>query len=53
MLAVVDVFDALTGDRPYRSPATCEETLELLNSRAGTQFDKEMVTCWTSAMQQK
>ncbi len=53
MLAVVDVFDALTGQRPYRSPATCEETLEILNRGAGTQFDKEIVACWTSAMQQR
>lgn len=53
MLAVVDVFDALTGERPYRSPASCEETLEFLNSKAGTQFDKEIVACWTSAMQQQ
>ena len=53
MLAVVDVFDALTGERPYRSPASCDETLEFLASKAGTQFDKEFVACWTSAMQQK
>ena len=53
MLAVVDVFDALTGQRPYRSPATCDETLEILDRGAGTQFDKEIVACWTSAMQQR
>ena len=53
MLAVVDVFDALTGERPYRSPASCEKALEMLNQDAGTKFDKEIVACWTSAMQQK
>lgn len=53
MLAVVDVFDALTGERPYRTPASCHETLEFLESKAGSQFDKEMVACWISAMQQK
>jgi len=53
ILAVVDVFDALTGQRPYRRPASCKETLEFLNNKAGTQFDKEIVRCWTSAMQQQ
>ena len=53
MLAVVDVFDALTGERPYRCPASCEETLEYLSSKAGAQFDEEIVACWTSAMQQR
>ncbi|MGI9428451.1 MAG: HD-GYP domain-containing protein [Bythopirellula sp.] len=53
MLAVVDVFDALTGERPYRSPASCEKALAILNEQAGTQFDEEIVACWTSAMQQK
>lgn len=53
MLAVVDVFDALTGERPYRTPASCDETLGFLASKAGTQFDKEIVACWTSAMQQR
>ncbi len=52
MLAVVDVFDALTGERPYRSPLSCDEALEFLASKAGTQFDKEIVACWTSAMRQ-
>ncbi len=52
MLAVVDVFDALTGDRPYRTPATAEEAIQFIESKAGTQFDKEMVQCWASAMQQ-
>jgi HD-GYP domain-containing protein (c-di-GMP phosphodiesterase class II) len=50
LLAVVDVFDALTGERPYRIPNTPEQAIEFLTSRAGTQFDEEMVQCWASAM---
>ena len=53
MLAVVDVFDALTGERPYRSPATASQAIEFIESRAGTQFDKEIVRCWALAMQQR
>lgn len=53
MLAVVDVFDALTGERPYRCPATATQAIEFIESKAGTQFDKEIVRCWTLAMQQR
>lgn len=52
MLAVVDVFDAITGFRPYRFPMTCDKALEFLESRAGSQFDEEFVSCWTSTMKQ-
>ncbi len=50
MLAVVDVFDALTGRRPYRRPATAEVAMRFLQERAGSHFDKEMVQCWSQAM---
>jgi len=53
LLAVVDVFDALTGERPYRKPATAEQAIQFIEGRAGTQFDKEIVQCWASAMQQR
>lgn len=52
LLAVVDVFDALTGKRPYRKPISRSEALDFLQSRSGTQFDEEMVRCWTSALKQ-
>jgi HD-GYP domain-containing protein (c-di-GMP phosphodiesterase class II) len=53
MLAVVDVFDAITSARPYRLPMSVPEALELLNRNAGTHFDREMVTCWTALMQSR
>ena len=46
--AVVDVFDALTGHRPYRRPASAEEALAHLSNRAGTEYDDEAVRCWAS-----
>jgi HD-GYP domain-containing protein (c-di-GMP phosphodiesterase class II) len=50
MLSVVDVFDAMTGTRPYRRPATVQEAMNYIRQNAGTQFDREVVQCWTSIM---
>lgn len=39
IVAVADVFDALTSHRPYRPPMPTEEALALLQRGAGTEFD--------------
>jgi putative nucleotidyltransferase with HDIG domain len=43
ILAVADVYDALSSDRPYRKGMVIEATLELIQKEAGGQFDPEMV----------
>jgi putative nucleotidyltransferase with HDIG domain len=43
ILAVVDCFDALTSDRPYRRRLTDEEALQILNERKGTMYDPWVV----------
>jgi diguanylate cyclase (GGDEF)-like protein/putative nucleotidyltransferase with HDIG domain len=43
ILSVVDCFDALTSDRPYRRPLTKEEALEFIRSEAGTSYDPRVV----------
>jgi HD-GYP domain-containing protein (c-di-GMP phosphodiesterase class II) len=50
MLAIVDVFDARTGTRPYRRPATAQNAMDYICKRAGTLFDPEMAACWKSIM---
>jgi HD-GYP domain-containing protein (c-di-GMP phosphodiesterase class II) len=50
MLAIVDVFDAMTGTRPYRRPCTAQEAMEYICKNAGNHFDPEMVECWKSTM---
>lgn len=50
ILAVVDVFDAMTGTRPYRRPATAQDALNYIQQNAGTHFDPEVVQCWLSAL---
>ncbi|HOS91848.1 MAG TPA: response regulator [Armatimonadota bacterium] len=39
VLAVVDVFDALTSDRPYRAALALDEALRLIEAGIGSQFD--------------
>jgi HD-GYP domain-containing protein (c-di-GMP phosphodiesterase class II) len=53
MLAIVDVFDAMTGTRPYRRPCSAQEAMEYICKNAGTHFDPEMVECWRSTMAKK
>lgn len=43
MFAIVDVYDALTSERPYRPAWTREETLEYIQQGAGSHFDPELV----------
>ncbi len=43
ILAIVDTFDALTSDRPYRSAMNREEAMATIRARAGTYYDPEMV----------
>lgn len=43
IVAVSDVFDALTSDRPYRSALDVEEVLTRMQRAAGTHFDPECV----------
>jgi HD-GYP domain-containing protein (c-di-GMP phosphodiesterase class II) len=50
MLAIVDVFDAMTGTRPYRRPCSAQDAMDYICKNAGTHFDSEMVACWKSTM---
>lgn len=43
ILAVVDCFDALTSDRPYRPRMTTEDALRILVQRRGTMYDPLVV----------
>ncbi len=49
IVAVADVFDALTSDRPYRKGWRAEEALAYLNEHAGTQFSARCVRALTRA----
>jgi HD-GYP domain-containing protein (c-di-GMP phosphodiesterase class II) len=43
IIAIVDAFDAITSDRPYRKGRTTEVATQELLKEAGSQFDPELV----------
>jgi HD-GYP domain-containing protein (c-di-GMP phosphodiesterase class II) len=43
IVAIADVYDALTSDRPYRRALPPNEALELIMGSGGTHFDYDMV----------
>jgi putative two-component system response regulator len=42
IVALADVFDALTHGRPFSQPWTMDRAIEEIKSRKGTQFDPEL-----------
>ena len=46
IFAVVDVWDALTSDRPYRKAWEKEKASEYIREQAGQHFDPEVVTAF-------
>jgi len=47
IVAVVDAYDAMTNDRPYRKALTHEVAVERILENAGTQFDPEIAQIFT------
>lgn len=48
IVAVADVFDALTHRRPYKEPWPLEQAVAEVLSSAGTHFDPEVVAAFAS-----
>ena len=46
IVAVADVFDALTHDRPYKPAWPVEQALALIRSSAGSQFEARVVNAF-------
>ena len=43
IVAIADVFDALTSVRPYKKAWTTQEAMALIQSEAGQHFDPALV----------
>jgi putative two-component system response regulator len=51
IVGLVDAFDAMTHDRPYRPARSLEASLEEVRREAGRQFDPELVPILTGQIE--
>jgi len=50
ILSIVDCYDALTTDRPYRSPMQRQELIEFFRSESGKAYDPALVDALVTNM---
>lgn len=48
IVAIADVFDALTSQRPYKAPWSFEKAFEFLENEKGKHFDPLLIECFMS-----
>jgi putative two-component system response regulator len=48
IVAITDVFDALTSERPYKKPWPVYEAVRFMNASAGKQFDPHLLEKFTA-----
>ena len=53
ILSVVDAYDAMTDDRPYRKPMTHEQAIAELQRNRGKHFDPEVVDSFYSVLEMR
>ena len=51
LLAIVDTFDAITSNRPYRKGQSTDKALKELEAHAGAQFDPDIVKVFVKAVE--
>ena len=52
IIAVVDTYDAMTSDRPYKKALSKQEAMEELCANSGTQFDPEVVDAFIQVVEE-
>lgn len=48
IMAVVDVYDALVSERPYKTPYEHEQAVEIIRKSSGTHFDPKIVDAFSN-----
>jgi len=51
IFAVIDVWDALTSNRPYRKAMPTKQAFAYINDNSGTLFDPEVVTAFSKMIE--
>lgn len=51
ILAILDAYDAMTNDRPYREKMSSLEALTIIERAAGQQFDPQLVSSFINLIQ--
>lgn len=52
VFAIIDVWDALTTDRPYRKAWPAERALQYIQENSGTHFDPEVVSAFMNMLEE-
>lgn len=53
LLAITDVYDAVTTNRPYHPPQRYVDVIELLKSESGKHFDPDLVPIFLNVIERK
>jgi putative two-component system response regulator len=48
IMAIIDVYDALVSERPYKKPFTHEEAVKIIKDESGSHFDPALVELFVS-----
>lgn len=51
IVAIADVFDALTSERPYKRAWAVEDAVELIRDNAGKHFDPQLVSIFLEELE--
>ncbi len=48
VIAIADVFDALTTERPYKKSWTVSDAVQFVNDQSGKHFDPKLLECFNA-----
>ena len=51
-MSIVDVYDALTSERPYKDAYTHEKAMAMIVERSGANFDPDLVNEFVNISEQ-
>jgi HD-GYP domain-containing protein (c-di-GMP phosphodiesterase class II) len=52
IMAIIDVYDALISERPYKKPFLHEEAIAIITNEKGSHFDPDLTEIFASASKQ-